>query len=101
MINLATGIIIKTKNHVGHKIILLFLIGGITLANAQTDNGVMRMDEFRNPQKDKLIQIPGFGGFQTFKMRFSHAYGIFRRAGMAQHQGTGSLAGRTGCDGHL
>lgn len=37
----------------GIKLFLLFLIGGITLANAQTDNGVMRMDEFRNPQKDK------------------------------------------------
>ncbi len=60
----------------GIKLFLLFLIGGITLANAQTDNGVMRMDEFRNPQKRQMIQIPGFGGFQTLKCDF-HMHTVF------------------------
>ena len=60
----------------GIKLFLLFLIGGITLANAQTDNGVMRMDEFRNPPKRQMIQIPGFGGYQTLKCDF-HMHTVF------------------------
>ena len=58
------------------KIILALLISVVTLANAQTDNGVMRMDEFRNPKKRKIIQIPGFGGYQTLKCDF-HMHTVF------------------------
>lgn len=60
----------------GIKLLLMFLIGGITLVNAQTDDGIMRMDEFRNPKKRQMIQIPGFGGFQTLKCDF-HMHTVF------------------------
>ena len=53
------------------KIILILLISVVTLTQAQTDNGMMRMDEFRNPKKRKIIQIPGFDGFQTLKCDFT------------------------------
>jgi hypothetical protein len=52
------------------------LFCSVTLAQAQTDNGVMRMDEFRNPKKRQMIQIPGFGEFQTLKCDF-HMHTVF------------------------
>jgi len=58
------------------KIILILLISVVTLTQAQTDNGMMRMDEFRNPKKRKIIQIPGFDGFQTLKCDF-HMHTVF------------------------
>jgi len=58
------------------RIILIILISVITLAQAQTDNGVMRMDEFRNPKKRNIIQIPGFEGYQTLKCDF-HMHTVF------------------------
>ncbi len=58
------------------KIIIALLICTIELVQAQTDNGVMRMDEFRNPKKRKIIQIPGFDGFQTLKCDF-HMHTVF------------------------
>jgi hypothetical protein len=58
------------------RIILILLISVITLAQAQTDNGVMRMDEFRNPKKRNIIQIPGFEGYQTLKCDF-HMHTVF------------------------
>lgn len=57
-------------------IILAFLISVVTLAQAQTDNGVLRMDEFRNPKKRQIIQIPGFDGYQTLKCDF-HMHTMF------------------------
>lgn len=58
------------------KFMLAFLISFATLAQAQTDNGVLRMDEFRNPPKRKIIQIPGFNGYQTLKCDF-HMHTVF------------------------
>jgi len=58
------------------KFILAFLIGFASLAQAQNDNGVFRMDEFRNPPKRKIIQIPGFDGYQTLKCDF-HMHTVF------------------------
>jgi hypothetical protein len=58
------------------KFILAFLISVVTLAQAQTDNGVLRMDEFRNPKKRKIIQIPGFNEYQTLKCDF-HMHTVF------------------------
>ncbi|KAF0239335.1 MAG: hypothetical protein FD181_315 [Prolixibacteraceae bacterium] len=58
------------------KIILAFLISAVTLAHAQTDNGMMSLDEFRNPKKRKIIQIPDFDGYQTLKCDF-HIHTVF------------------------
>lgn len=54
----------------------LFLIFVSNLALAQSDNGVMRMDEFRRPVKRSVINIPGFDGYQTLKCDF-HMHTVF------------------------
>jgi len=48
----------------------------VILAQAQTDNGILRMDEFRNPQKRQIIAIPDVGEFKTLKCDF-HTHTIF------------------------
>ncbi|RIH67206.1 histidinol-phosphatase [Mariniphaga sediminis] len=61
------------------KILKLFpvlLFCSITMVQAQTDNGVFRMDEFRNAKKRPIIQIPGFDGYQTLKCDF-HMHTVF------------------------
>jgi hypothetical protein len=58
------------------KLLLLLLLATATLVQAQTDNGVLRMNEFRSPLKRQIIQIPGFGGFQTLKCDF-HMHTVF------------------------
>jgi len=58
------------------KLILILLISVVTLTQAQTDNGVFRMDEFRNPKKRNIIRIPGFESFQTLKCDF-HMHTVF------------------------
>jgi 3',5'-nucleoside bisphosphate phosphatase len=55
--------------------LFLFLCGSM-LTHAQTDDGVLRMNEFRNSKKRKIIQVPGFGGFQTLKCDF-HMHTVF------------------------
>ncbi|MDD4109594.1 MAG: Sb-PDE family phosphodiesterase [Prolixibacteraceae bacterium] len=52
------------------------LIVSITLVNAQTDNGVLRMDEFRKPKKRQIIRIPDIEGFKTLKCDF-HMHTMF------------------------
>lgn len=54
-------------------IVLLFYI--IPL-NAQINDGVFLMDEFRNPKKRRLIQVPDFNGYKTLKCDF-HMHTIF------------------------
>ncbi|SHF24690.1 hypothetical protein SAMN05444274_104165 [Mariniphaga anaerophila] len=58
------------------KLFLLFFLGTALLLQAQTDNGVMRMDEFRNPKKRQMISIPNIEGFQTLKCDF-HMHTVF------------------------
>lgn len=58
------------------KLFLLFLFCGAMLAQAQTDNGMQRMDEFGNAKKRPIIQIPDFGGYQTLKGDF-HMHTVF------------------------
>lgn len=58
------------------KLFLLLLFCGAMLAQAQTDNGLLRMDEFRNAKKRQFIQIPDVGGFQTLKGDF-HVHTVF------------------------
>ncbi|MGM0531858.1 MAG: Sb-PDE family phosphodiesterase [Bacteroidota bacterium] len=61
------------------KIKLLFvslLLLGVTVVKAQTDDGVLRMDEFRNPTKREIINIPNVEGYQTLKCDF-HQHTVF------------------------
>lgn len=58
------------------KLFLLLFFCGATLAQAQTDDGVLRMNEFRNPKKRPVIQIPDIGEFQTLKCDF-HMHTVF------------------------
>ena len=58
------------------KFFLLILLGFATIAQAQTDDGVLRMNEFRNPKKRQIVQIPDVGGFQTLKCDF-HMHTVF------------------------
>jgi 3',5'-nucleoside bisphosphate phosphatase len=58
------------------KFFLLILLGCATIAQAQTDNGVLRMNEFRNPKKRQVIQIPNVGEYQTLKCDF-HMHTVF------------------------
>jgi 3',5'-nucleoside bisphosphate phosphatase len=55
-------------------IVLSLLIG--TLVQAQDDNGVLRMDEFRNPRKRNLLIIPDIEGYRTLKCDF-HMHTVF------------------------
>ncbi|MEF8985522.1 MAG: Sb-PDE family phosphodiesterase [Bacteroidales bacterium] len=52
------------------------LVLGVTVVKAQTDNGVVRMDEFRNPTKREIINIPDVNGYQTLKCDF-HTHTVF------------------------
>jgi len=55
-------------------IIISFL--AVTIVRAQNDNGVLRMDEFRNPRKRNIIMIPNADGYQTLKCDF-HTHTVF------------------------
>ncbi len=55
---------------------LLIFLGTAFFVQAQTDNGVFRMNEFRNPQKRQIIQVPNIEGFQTLKCDF-HMHTVF------------------------
>ncbi len=46
------------------------------MAISQADDGVLRMDEFRNPQKRQIIQIPDIGDYTTLKCDF-HMHTVF------------------------
>ncbi len=55
---------------------LSFLLSVAGLVYAQNDNGVMRMDEFRKPQKREVIQIPDVNGYKVLKCDF-HQHTVF------------------------
>jgi predicted metal-dependent phosphoesterase TrpH len=55
--------------------ISIFLATSIVI-QAQTDNGMLRMDEFRNPKKRDNIIIPDVKGYQTLKCDF-HMHTMF------------------------
>lgn len=57
------------------KFFLSFLLCAASLVYAQ-DNGVMRMDEFRKPQKREFIQIPDVNGYKILKCDF-HQHTVF------------------------
>lgn len=66
------------KSTIMKKLQLLFsvLFLWVMFSYAQTDNGMMRMDEFRNPKKRQLIQIPNVGPYQVLKCDF-HMHTVF------------------------
>src|SRR6056297_1931176 len=55
--------------------LLLLRLIGATPANAQ-DDGVLRMNEFRNPEKRTILNIPNVEGYQTLKCDF-HTHTMF------------------------
>src|SRR6056297_2899556 len=55
--------------------LLLLRLIGATPANAQ-DDGVLRMNEFRNPEKRTILNIPNVEGYQTLKCDF-HQHTVF------------------------
>ncbi len=58
------------------KLILFLIIAGAVPAFSQSDDGVMRMNEFRNAPRRNLIRIPGFSGYQALKCDF-HMHTVF------------------------
>ena len=58
------------------KITSLLLFVGVWLLNAQTEDGMMRMNEFRKPVKRVLIEIPTVDGYQVLKCDF-HMHTVF------------------------
>jgi 3',5'-nucleoside bisphosphate phosphatase len=58
------------------KICLLIILSSSFLAQTQTVSGVFRMDEFRNPKKRNIVQIPNVNGFLTLKCDF-HMHTVF------------------------
>jgi 3',5'-nucleoside bisphosphate phosphatase len=55
---------------------LLALFSGAFLAQSQTDDGMLRMNEFRLPKKRQIIQIPNVGEYQVLKCDF-HMHTVF------------------------
>lgn len=58
------------------KYLIVLMMCFATLAQAQTDNGMFPMDEFRNPRKRTVLQVPGFDGYQALKCDF-HMHTVF------------------------
>jgi 3',5'-nucleoside bisphosphate phosphatase len=58
------------------RLILFLFIAVAVPAFGQSDDGVMRMNEFRNAPRRNLIRIPGFSGFQALKCDF-HMHTVF------------------------
>lgn len=59
--------------------ILLALFGLLnveTFAQASSDNGIMRLDEFRYPKKREIISIPDVNGLTVLKCDF-HMHTVF------------------------
>lgn len=61
-----------------NRIILLFMIilGNVFFTRAQPDNGILRMNDFRNPKKRQIIQIPDVSEFQVLVCDF-HTHTVF------------------------
>lgn len=56
-------------------LLILFVFSHLGL-QAQTDNGMLRMDEFRRTKKRQIIQIPEVNGYQVLKCDF-HMHTVF------------------------
>jgi 3',5'-nucleoside bisphosphate phosphatase len=58
------------------RLILLSIFCATILLQAQTDDGVLRMNEFRVPKKRQIIQVPNVGEYQVLKCDF-HIHTVF------------------------
>jgi len=58
------------------KLLIIMSFLAVTIVQAQNDNGVLRMDEFRNPRKRNIIMIPNADGYQILKCDF-HTHTVF------------------------
>ena len=58
------------------KITLLAIFAATLMTYAQTDDGMLRMNEFRLPKKRQIIQIPNVGAYQVLKCDF-HMHTVF------------------------
>lgn len=58
------------------RFLLLILMGTYILVQAQTDDGVLRMNEHRNPKKRQVLLIPDVQGYHTLKCDF-HMHTVF------------------------
>lgn len=56
--------------------LLLLFVSIVVALNAQTDKGVMLMDEFRNATTRTILDIPEVDGYQTLKCDF-HMHTVF------------------------
>lgn len=57
-------------------ILLTALCFGESVSFAQSDDGIMRLDEFRYPKKREIINIPAVNGYQVLKCDF-HMHTVF------------------------
>ncbi len=58
------------------KLTFVFVFCSIFFVQAQTDDGVLRMNEFRVPRKRQIIQVPKVGEYQVLKCDF-HMHTVF------------------------
>lgn len=58
------------------KLMLLAVVCCVITSWAQTDDGVMRMNEFRKPIRRQIIQVPDVEGYQVLKCDF-HTHTVF------------------------
>lgn len=58
------------------KLFIIMSFMAMTIVQAQNDDGVLRMNEFRNPRKRNIIMIPNTDGYQTLKCDF-HTHTVF------------------------
>ncbi len=58
------------------KLILSLLSFSLTIAHAQINDGVMRFDEQRSPQRSGIITIPDVNGYKVLKCDF-HMHTVF------------------------
>jgi 3',5'-nucleoside bisphosphate phosphatase len=58
------------------RLILLSIFCATILLQAQTDDGVLRMNEFRVPKKRQIIQVPNVGEYQVLKSDL-HMHTVF------------------------
>jgi len=64
------------KNMRKIKLVLFLLAFGLTTVKAQVNDGVMRFDEQRSPQKRDIITIPDVNGYKVLKCDF-HIHTVF------------------------
>lgn len=73
---LSINIFEKTNNLIKLSAAIVFLFYSPLLVMSQTDDGMLRMDEFRKSRKRQIIRIPEVKGYQVLKCDF-HMHTVF------------------------